>query len=119
MKVETVEGKYKLKKVRLDVDAEVKDLDMLLPWMDLLRSDHSRFWYHKFENYTSFPAVLITDTGSRLYSFFISPSLDLKNMVTVIFDCFQFTNSLNHQRLIMIILSILNYKIFRLTKRID
>lgn len=63
VKVETIGGKYRLKKVRLDMDAQVEKLDLLIPWLDLLRSDHARFWYHNLDYPTSFPAVLITDTG--------------------------------------------------------
>ncbi|XP_032776935.2 uncharacterized protein LOC116915901 [Daphnia magna] len=66
--VETVKSsssKYRLKKVRMDLEAEVGDqLERLTAWIDLLRSDHSRFWYHNIEGYQqSFPAVLITDTA--------------------------------------------------------
>ena len=68
VKVETIGGKYRLKKVRLDMDAQVEKLDLLIPWLDLLRSDHARFWYHNLDYPTSFPAVLITDTGRLLSS---------------------------------------------------
>jgi len=64
VKVETIGGEYRLKKVRLDMEAQVKHFDTLIPWLDLLRSDHSRFWIHNLEEYNiSLPAVLITDTG--------------------------------------------------------
>ena len=71
VKVETIGGEYRLKKVRLDMEAEVKHFDTLIPWLDLLRSDHSRFWIHNLEEYNiSLPAVLITDTGRLLHQSF-------------------------------------------------
>jgi hypothetical protein len=55
--------KFDLKNVRLDLEAEVEEIEKLATWVDLLRSDHSRFWYHNVDYPTSLPAVLITDTG--------------------------------------------------------
>jgi len=57
----------------MDLDAEVGEhLEKLGDWIDLLRSDHSRFWYHSVEGYEhSLPAVLITDTGNYKLTQFI------------------------------------------------
>ena len=62
----TTDSPFRLKTVRMDLDAEVGEhLEKLGDWIDLLRSDHSRFWYHSVEGYEhSLPAVLITDTGT-------------------------------------------------------
>lgn len=57
--------KFDLKNVRLDLEADVT-ASKLSAWTDLLRSDHSRFWYHNVDYPTSFPAVLITDTGEAI-----------------------------------------------------
>ena len=64
--VETIEtdSPFRLKTVRMNLEAQVGDLERLGDWIDLLRSDHSRFWYHNVEGYEhSLPAVLITDTA--------------------------------------------------------
>lgn len=68
METVTTNSPFRLKTVRMDLDAEVGDqLERLGDWIDLLRSDHSRFWYHSVEGYEfSLPAVLITDTGTIL-----------------------------------------------------
>ena len=63
--VATVDSKdhFRFKRVQLDLPAEIGNIEKLASWADLLRSDHSRFWYHNVDYPTSFPAVLITDTG--------------------------------------------------------
>ncbi|KAK2708538.1 hypothetical protein QYM36_014220 [Artemia franciscana] len=54
---------YHIKEFEMDLSADMPPVDELAKWIDLLRSDHSRFWFHNLEYPWSFPAVLLTDTG--------------------------------------------------------
>lgn len=54
---------FKLRPFRLDLNKatpSIEDLSQMLPFV---RSDHSRFWIVNETDYTSFPAILLTDTG--------------------------------------------------------
>ena len=50
---------------------QVVNSSVLVEHINLLRSDHTRFWSVNNKKYfTSLPAIVLTDTGSRLSIFF-------------------------------------------------
>merc|ERR1711894_668780 len=57
------EDYFKLRPFRLDVGKQTPTLDTLSDMVYFVRSDHSRFWIANETDYSSFPAILLTDTG--------------------------------------------------------
>jgi len=60
---ENSEKKYKLRPFRLDLDKKTPDWETLDEYVPFIRSDHSRFWIINETDFTSLPAILLTDTG--------------------------------------------------------
>jgi len=60
---ETSDKKYKLRPFRLNLDKKTPDWDTLDEFVPFIRSDHSRFWIINETDFTSLPAILLTDTG--------------------------------------------------------
>jgi len=60
---ENREKKYKLRSFRLDLDKKTPDWDTLDKFVPFIRSDHSRFWIVNQTDFSSLPAILISDTG--------------------------------------------------------
>lgn len=55
--------KFKLRTFRIDIDKKVPSIEELTDLVPFVRSDHSRFWIVNETDFTSLPAILITDTG--------------------------------------------------------
>ena len=60
---EHLDSGYKLRPFRIDINKETPDLETLTDIVPFVRSDHSRFWIVNETDYTSLPAILVTDTG--------------------------------------------------------
>ena len=57
---------FKVRPFRIDIQKETPHLDTLTDIVPFVRSDHSRFWIVNETDYTSLPAILVTDTGKYL-----------------------------------------------------
>ena len=64
---ENREKKYKLRSFRLNLDRKTPDWDTLDKFVPFIRSDHSRFWIINQTDFSSLPAILISDTGEYFY----------------------------------------------------
>ena len=60
---ENKDKKYKLRPFRLNLEKRTPDWETLDKFVPFIRSDHSRFWIVNETDYTSLPAILLTDTG--------------------------------------------------------
>ena len=60
---EHLDSGYKLRPFRIDINKNTPDLETLTDIVPFVRSDHSRFWIVNETDYTSLPAILVTDTG--------------------------------------------------------
>ena len=50
-------------------EINIPEMDPIKPahmveWVDFFRSDHTRFWYPNQGDFKTFPAILLTDTGT-------------------------------------------------------
>ena len=61
---EHLDSGYKLRPFRIDINKNTPDLETLTDIVPFVRSDHSRFWIVNETDYTSLPAILVTDTGN-------------------------------------------------------
>ncbi|XP_043193378.1 uncharacterized protein LOC122365861 [Amphibalanus amphitrite] len=88
----TLRDSYKFSMERFDVDLPAKKPsdEVLFKHMDLMRSDHSRFWYvsrgsqNQTEAPETIPAVLLTDTGpyrGAMAACYHSPCDDLPQLL--------------------------------------
>ena len=59
---------FKLRPFRIDIQKETPNLDTLTDIVPFVRSDHSRFWIVNETDFSSLPAILVTDTGMYLHS---------------------------------------------------
>ena len=57
------EEEFKLRPFRIDIQKDTPNLDTLTDIVPFVRSDHSRFWIVNETDYSSLPAILVTDTG--------------------------------------------------------
>ena len=55
---------FKLRPFRIDIQKETPNLDTLTDIVPFVRSDHSRFWIVNETDFSSLPAILVTDTGT-------------------------------------------------------
>ena len=58
---------FKLRPFRIDIQKETPNLDTLTDIVPFVRSDHSRFWIVNETDFSSLPAILVTDTGMYLH----------------------------------------------------